>query len=365
LKIGFDAKRAFQNKTGLGNYSRSVISSIANIRKQDQLYLITPHVNTKNFNFKSNNAQVIQPPLISNKSYWRFRGVNTKLNELEIDIYHGLSNEIPYGIKSKSIVTIHDLLFLKYPEFYNYLDRKIYHFKSKLACENANAIIATSQQTKKDIIDFFNIPEEKIHVIYQTCQSEFVTKWNDNTLEKSAKNEIKSPFILYVGSIEERKNLIFLLKALKSTHEEIRLICVGKKGIYYKQVSQFILKHKLEQRVSFLNINDTKTLSILYQKSRALVYPSIDEGFGIPIIEAMYSKTPVITSNQAIFQEIGGKNSYYFEAGQVESLIEKILEVWTDSQERENKIKVNFKYVQKFNANTQAKQIINLYQELI
>tara|TARA_Y100001968_G_scaffold332914_1_gene393029 strand:+ start:571 stop:1668 length:1098 start_codon:yes stop_codon:yes gene_type:complete len=365
VKIGFDAKRAFHNTTGLGNYSRSIISSVAKIRKQDQLYLITPSVNFKQFNLKNDNTHIIQPPLFSNGIYWRFKGVNKQLEKFKIDIYHGLSNEIPYGIKLKSIVTIHDLLFLKYPEFYNYIDHKIYHFKSKLACKNANAIIATSQQTKNDIIHFFNIKEDKIHVIYQTCQSEFIQTSNKIILPDNISNAVKNPFILYVGSIEERKNLIFLLQALSKTNKEIKLICVGKKGNYYKQVARFISEKKLNNRVTFLNIYDTKILSTLYQKSRALIYPSIDEGFGIPIIEAMYSKTPVITSNQSIFQEIGGKNSYYFEKGQVDSLVEKILEIWHDSKERDNKITLNFKYVQKFNANTQANQIINLYQKLM
>ena len=159
MKIGFDAKRAFHNKTGLGNYSRSVIQSIAKIRNNDQLYLMTPSLNKQNFNIKNTNINIVQPSLYINKTYWRLKGMNKQLNNTPIDIYHGLSNELPYGITVKSVVTIHDLLFLKYPQFYNYFDRNIYHIKSKIACQSANKIIATSQQTKNDIIRFFNIKE--------------------------------------------------------------------------------------------------------------------------------------------------------------------------------------------------------------
>ena len=116
---------------------------------------------------------------------------------------------------------------------------------------------------------------------------------------------------------------------------------------------------------SYWERNQQCSLKDLYRKSRALIYPSIDEGFGIPIIEAMYSKIPVITSNKAIFKEIGGKNSYYFEEANLESLIEKISEVWTDSKKRDDKIEKNFQYVQKFNDNTQVQKIIEIYKSLI
>ena len=359
MKIGFDAKRAFHNKTGLGNYSRSIIRSVSKIRKKDQIYLITPSSKTDNLNISNHNIHIVTPPFLSNKKYWRFKSVNKQLEKIGIDIYHGLSNELPYNINCKSIVTIHDLLFLKYPNFYNYIDRKIYYLKSKIACQQANAIIATSEQTKKDIINLLKIKEDKIHVIYQTCQPEFIHYKAHKTIN------IKEPYILYVGSIEERKNLIFLLQAIKEMNQEIKLVCIGRKYKYYKKVQKFIQRHKLTQRVSFLNIDDTNILAELYRKSRALIYPSIDEGFGIPIIEAMYSKIPVITSNKAIFKEIGGVHSYYFEEANVESLIEKILEVWTDSKQRDDKIEKNFQYVQKFNENTHVQKIIEIYKSLI
>ena len=360
MKIAFDAKRAFHNNTGLGNYSRSVIRAVADIRDQDQIYLITPKLNADNFKISNHNIKIITPPFFSNRQYWRFKGINNQLKKIGIDIYHGLSNEIPYNIKCKSVVTIHDLLFLKYPNFYNYIDRKVYYLKSKIACQQASAIIATSEQTKKDIIDFFKIKDDKIHVIYQTCQPEFI-----HYKKQKNSNNITEPYILYVGSIEERKNLIFLLKALKRMDQEIKLFCVGRKHTYYKKVQNFIRKHNLSKRVSFLDVTDTKILADLYRNSRALIYPSIDEGFGIPIIEGMYSKTPVITSNKAIFKEIGGKESYYFEEGNIDSLIEKISETWQDSKIREEKIEKNFQYVQGFNNEIQSKKIIKIYTKLM
>ena len=364
MKIAFDSKRAFNNLTGLGNYSRSVINSIASIRKNDELYLATPKLNPQIFKPKNNNIKILQPSIFHNSYYWRFRGVNKKLNDLNIDIYHGLSNEIPYKIQIKSIVTIHDLLFLKYPSFYNYIDRKIYHIKSKLACENADKIIATSQQTKEDIVHYFNINPDKIKVIYQSCNPAFINYSNNSKYLEFTQTELQEPFILYVGSIEARKNLLFLLKAIKNI-KDIKLICVGRKGTYYQQVARFINENKLHNKVKFLNIQDNQKLAHIYRHSRGLVYPSLNEGFGIPIIEGMYSKIPVITSNQPIFKEIGGENSYYFAQDNLNSLIETINSIWTDSNERSKRIEKNFNYVQKFNEKAQAQNIIKLYDTIL
>ena len=361
MKIAFDAKRAFHNKTGLGNYSRSVINTISNTLKSDQIYLFTPSVNN-NFKIPNHNTNIVTPSIISNKIYWRFKGINRQLEKLNIDIYHGLSNEIPHGINTKSIVTIHDLLFLKYPNYYNFIDRKIYYLKSKFACKKASHIIATSKQTKEDIIRFFKIKESKIHVIYQSCDDEFIYPSNHEIKDKILKKQTNKPYILYVGRIEERKNLLFLLKAMNKTQKEVHLICVGNKTKYYKKIHQYISINKLQNRITFMNVNNTKTLSFLYRKSRGLVFPSLDEGFGIPIIEGMYSKIPVVTSNKAIFKEIGGESSYYFQENNIDSLVQKISEIWIDSSERKKRIQLNLKYVQKFSSQQQVEKIIDIYK---
>lgn len=364
MKIGFDAKRAFHNLTGLGNYSRSVINSISDTQPESQLYLFTPSIKRNIFNPNNQNIQTIEPRKFINKNYWRLKGVNRKLENLNINIFHGLSNEIPFGINKKSVVTIHDLLFLKYPKYYNFFDRKIYTFKSKYACEKSSQIIATSNQTKQDIVNYFNVDEKKIKVIYQSCHSDFIKCEENARLIYEFKDELRDPYILYVGSIEERKNLLFLLQAL--THmKDIKLICVGKKTKYYSKVQEFIFKNNLINRVSFLNIKDNRKLSLIYQKSRGLIFPSIDEGFGIPIIEAMYSKVPVITSNRSIFKEIAGTNSYFFEQNKLDSLIEEINKIWYDSKDRDDRIKLNLNYVQRFNEKKQATEIIELYKKLI
>ncbi|RPG57947.1 MAG: glycosyltransferase family 1 protein [Flavobacteriales bacterium TMED191] len=360
MKIGFDAKRAFNNSTGLGNYSRSVIDSVTEHNQKDQFHLFTTNTNDNIFNINRPNTHIIKPTKGTNKNYWRFKSINNDINKLNIDLFHGLSNELPYGISIKSIVTIHDLLFLKYPQFYNIIDRNIYNFKSKYACEKAIKIIAISKQTKEDIINYYNINPKKIDVIYQSCHRDYINLNKKVQIDSQLKNQISKPYILFVGGAEKRKNLQFLLKAVKKI-DDIKLICVGKLN---KKIKNFIKQNNLEHRVTFLTINCTKILAEIYKRSQGLIYPSIDEGFGIPIIEAMYCSVPVVISDNQIFKEIGGEHAYYFKQNQLESLIQQIKKITIESDERRIRIEKNLNYVKKFNEHSQAKKLSDLYHNL-
>ena len=213
MKIGFEAKRAFTNGTGLGHYSRTLITSLATYFAEHDFYLFTPK-KTSLFNTTSfKNIQTITPKhfLASVfRSAWRSSWVKKDLVKLDIDIYHGLSHEIPFGIQNtsvKSVVTMHDLIFERYPEQYNPIDIKIYRKKFKYACKNANHIIAISHQTKNDLIDFYKVPFEKISVCYQSCNPAFGIEVSEQEKKRVQQlYQLPDKFFLYVGSIIERKN---------------------------------------------------------------------------------------------------------------------------------------------------------------
>src|SRR5690606_15730212 len=189
LKIGFDAKRAFLNTTGLGNYSRSLIMALSQFFPDNAYFLYTPKTKfprlTGHFQAQK-NIQIRQPaavPLF--RSMWRTKCITGGLKTDELDIYHGLSHELPLGIQKtgiKSVVTIHDLILFGYPEYYKLADRKIYEAKFRYACKHADAIIAVSEQTKRDLQTFLQVPGEKIEVIYQSCNPAFSEPWEEEAL---------------------------------------------------------------------------------------------------------------------------------------------------------------------------------------
>jgi glycosyltransferase involved in cell wall biosynthesis len=373
MRIGFDAKRAFLNNTGLGNYSRDTIRVLSHYFPSNKYFLYTPKDKDNNrlsFLKDSKNTFVRTPQSLINKalkSYWRSKSIVRDLFTNQIDIYHGLSHELPLGIEKKNIktvVTIHDLIFIRYPHLFKLIDRKIYYKKFKSACQRADKIIAVSQQTKQDIIDFFFIPEDKIEVVYQGCNSIFQKEIKANKKQEILnKYNLPSNYLLNVGSIEERKNLLTLLKTLKELPNQ-KLVVIGNGKTYKIKCLRFIAEHNLSDRVLLLTGLDLEEMAAIYQSADILIYPSIFEGFGIPILEALFSKTPVITSKGGCFSEAGGPESKYINPLSVDEMKAAILDIQNSTDLQEKITTKGFEYAQNFTDDKIAKNIMQVYTEL-
>jgi glycosyltransferase involved in cell wall biosynthesis len=245
MNIGFDAKRIFHNRTGLGNYGRTLVNCLCEQFPENKYFLYNPKKGIE-YKIKHTNSTEIIPNSMLGKffpSLWRSNLMSSDIQK-RVDIFHGLTNELPIGLenkKVKKIVTIHDLIFEIYPEQYNSFDKYMYHQKFKYACQQADKIIATSQITKKDIIQYYKIKEEKIDVIYQTCDEKYKNKAN-----LSLQNEVRTryhlpqQYLLSVGSVVERKNLINTCNAFSQIqNSEIPLVIVGNGDQYKEAVKQF------------------------------------------------------------------------------------------------------------------------------
>ena len=368
MKIGFDAKRAFNNRSGLGNYSRDVIRAM--IQKQsDELFLFTTKTDDALFNPKG--ATVVLPQKKLEKifrSYWRTFEISKKIEELKLDIFHGLSNEIPFGIKSpaKTLITVHDLIFKRFPQWYPYFDRIIYDKKIKYGVNSADKIIAVSQQTKRDIIDFYHVDESKIEVVYQTCNDIFKKKTSPATIKKVRKKyNLPAYFLLYVGTIEPRKNALNIVKAIHRYKIDIPLVLIGRSTPYADKIKRYIRKNGLENQVMIFHNVATYELPVFYQEAEIFIYPSIFEGFGIPIIEALYSGTPVITTKYGCFVEAGGKFSKYIDPENVEELGEAVKSIINNRDIRSEMIRKGLAYVKKFDAEKVTQDLYKVYLSLL
>ena len=357
LKIGIDAKRAFTNYSGLGNYSRDVINSLCKFKSLD-VHLFTTKKNISYYK-KPENSKIHIPKNYLLKSYWRLFGLNKIIQKENLQIFHGLSNEIPLGLneKIKSVVTIHDVIFKKYPQFYNSFDRFIYSLKTYYSCKKSDKIITVSKQTKEDLIKHFKINPEKIEVIYQSCHIAFKTPLKNINISK--KYKLPKDYILFVGTIEKRKNLKFLLNAIKD-NPSINLVCVGEKKSYYRHILNFLHNEKINNKIFFLEVKSVNDLSDIYKKAKFLVYPSFYEGFGIPIIESLFSEIPVITLDKPIFRETGGDYCTYVK----NSLeLKKIIAKFWEMKTIKNKNSKN--WIKKYDSSKQADQIIRIYNEIL
>lgn len=373
MRIGFDAKRAFYNNTGLGNYARDTIRILSKYYSDNDYFLYTPKLiqNSRlSFLHERDNCHTRVPfSFVGNlfKKYWRSKNIVKDLLQDEIDIYHGVSHEIPLGIektKIKSVVSIHDLIFIRYPHLFSTIDRKIYHNKFLSACKRADKIIAISQQTKSDIIEFLNIPESKIEVIYQGCNKIFQSPVSPQS-SKEVRNKYKLPknYLLNVGTIEERKNLLTILKSIQKLNNQ-HLVVIGDGKTYKNKCLNYIRQNNLQERVHFIHNISLKEMSIIYQNSDMMLYPSLFEGFGIPILEALFSKTPVITTNGGCFSESAGKHSIYINPLSEEELRQAIIKLQSDKNLRKKMVEKGYQYAQKFTDDKVAKHLLKIYENL-
>lgn len=372
MKIGFDAKRAFNNSTGLGNYSRWILRSFASQYPEHELYLFAPESNTDFFGIEDlyQNVNIITPDSPLGKlfpSLWRTYSIANICNELELDIYHGLSNELPVGINQfngKKVVTIHDLIFLRYPGYYNNIDKYIYKKKFQYSCQNANHIVAASQQTAADVSTYFNTETSKISVLYQNCDVRFRQSKADKYSidEVFKKYHIHSNYILTVGTIESRKNQLSLLKAFHQANiEHIQLVIVGKRTSYADELDAYISEWSLSDKVKVINDASFDDLPILYQSAVAFAYVSEFEGFGIPLLEAMNSQIPILSASTSSLNEVAGNAAIYCHPHDIVDMAIQLKTIVNDESTRKQLIINAKKQLEKFDNSKLMEQLLNIY----
>ncbi len=373
--IGFDAKRIVRNGTGLGSYGRTLVNDLA--QRQDlALRLYAPDKGRDDL-----RSQIVERPNVSfcyphfsssihlPSSWWRMKGVVTDLQRDGVQLYHGLSGELPIGIRKsgiRSVVTIHDLIFLRHPEFYNWVDTKIYAWKFRQTLREADHVIAISECTKRDILYYGDIDEQKISIVYQSFAPRFSVEVSEEqrTQVRSA-YQLPQRYILNVGSIETRKNILQAVQALPLLPDDVALVMVGRHTPYTDQVLQYVREHHLEERVRVLHGVPDEHLPMLYALAESFVYPSVYEGFGIPIIEAISCGLPVVACSGSCLEEAGGPDSLYVQPGNVEAMAAAIRLTLVGAEGRELRIENSKKYIRRFSGCNVADQVVNVYQSLL
>ena len=260
MRISYDAKRIFHNNTGLGNYGREVIRILHQKSNIEHFFLF----NTKKSDLKNglpkDKVSIVYPKGWFWKklpSLWRIFGISKQIVLDNPHIYHGLSGEIPVGLSKEiiSVVSIHDLIFLSHPHYYNPFDRLIYRLKFKYAAKRADLVVAISEQTKRDIIKYLRVKEDKIRVIYQGCNAAYKVQYSSQEKERIAKKyTLPSEFVLNVGTIQERKNVLTLVKAIHKT--DLHLVVIGSEKQYAKKVHKYVDDNELARLERFVYLNE-------------------------------------------------------------------------------------------------------------
>ncbi len=376
LRIGFDAKRLFTNRTGLGNYSRTLLANLGDYFPDTTYVLYSPSMPDEQIakQFTQAPYEVVLPGKGRSKSWWRRFGISRRLKADRIQVYHGLSNELPSGIREQGIpavVTVHDLIFKIYPQTYTWWDRQIYDRKFKVACQQADRIIAISQSTKKDIVNYYRIDPGRIEVMYQACDPLFYREPLEEVEAMTVLESYGIPdrYFLYVGSIIPRKNLLTLVKAIEQLpiNDRLPLVVVGRGGSYKKQVAQYVAENGLIDWIIWQDqVLSTHDLKAIYEQASAFIYPSLYEGFGIPVIEALLSNTPVITSKTSSLPEAGGAYAHLIDPLDTEVLAATLAGIIADPSGSASRVKLGHSYAsEQFSPEKTSASVMQLYQELL
>lgn len=337
MKIAYDAKRYFHNHRGLGNYSRDVVRLIQTFAPDWEIELVD----------KTGLSR-------------------TCMRVPSCDIYHGLSGELPLALHRhyKTVVTMHDAIFVRYPELYSPTYRWLFTQKVQYACRVADLIIAISEQTKRDLISFFHADEKKIRVVYQGCNNRFREPISAEQIEQVIRtHNLPDRYLLDVGAIEPRKNLKSLIYAMEKAQIKIPLVAIGKQSKYADECARLasalgvnlILKHN----IPFADF------PAIYKGAEVFCYPSVFEGFGIPILEAMCVGTPVLTSTGSCFAETGGEAALYADPHNPTEIGQQLHRILTDETLQRQMVEKGYKQAAVFADDKVATNLIAAYQSVL
>jgi len=258
------------------------------------------------------------------------------------DVYHAPHYVLPVAVRCRSVVTIHDCIHLMFPQ---YLPNRAAHAYARgamwSAARRSDRILTVSEASKRDILHFFNVPPEKISVVYNAIDERFWIEPPEEEVERVRERfQLHQRFVLYVGGIKPHKNLVRLIEAFaelrKGEFEELKLLIIGDEISKAPALRRAVHIHKLHKHVRFLGFLPDETLAALYRLAAVFVFPSLYEGFGLPPLEAMASGTPVVTSNVSSLPEVAGDAAVLVDPYDPHAIADGIYRVLTDEQLRKD-----------------------------
>jgi glycosyltransferase involved in cell wall biosynthesis len=350
MKVGFDAKRYFHNFSGLGNYSRQLISDLS--RYQSNIEIVLFNVKKVSSNFRVFHKSKINP-------LWRSIGIGKSVKNSGVNLFHGLSNEIPLDIPKNTgkIVTIHDVIYKEFPNYYPKIDREIYHLKTKWSLKVADKIIVTSNTTRDNILKYYSVDESKLLTVYQAVDPALYE------IKKTNSGEV-GQYFFYHSTFNHRKNHINLVRAFGLTCKQHNwnLVLCGAKGNAFEETIKEIENLGLESRVAVKTNVKNEELFQLLANSSCFVYPSFQEGFGIPLMEAAVLNLPMIVSDIQIFRELTNNSGNYFNPNSTHELSKWMLQISSNV----NDYKQDYSEIlKKINPQFISNQLYNIYSELL
>jgi glycosyltransferase involved in cell wall biosynthesis len=372
MRVGINVSKFLDVNTGVGRYTSNLCKSILKTDGKNDYFLYSPG--------RMDNT------IIADRTRIRIKKTGTTLqnNTLRIlweqvalpfdslndrlDLFHYTDHALSRLQRTRPIIiTVHDIAYIRFPWLLN-KSRQIYKkYILKTSIKKADIIIADSYSTKRDIVEFFRIKEEKIKVVYLGVESRFCPV--SNVEEYRLRNNLPSKMVLNVGTLEPRKNVVALIKAFKELKgrglKDYKLVIAGDKGWLYKRIFDEVKSNGLQKEVLFLGIVEDEDLPMLYNCADIFVYPSLYEGFGLPPLEAMACGIPVITSNTSSLPEVIGNAGIMVDTDDINALCEAMYNVLKDKELWHQMSNKGLERAKLFSWEETAKKVLEIYNEVL
>ena len=370
MHIAIDGYEANSDKlVGVGTWASEIIKHLYKIDSQNEYTIFLPALpanlpkQRENWHYK----------VIPSKGFWTFTSLPFGIwTTPDIDVFFSPTHYIPRFVNTRRIVSIMDLSYLHYPRLFRQKDRYQLKNWTKYSIKNAAKIITISHFTKSEIIKYYSIPEEKIVVAYPGLNETYHNPKSQNpSVDIKSKYHILGDYILFVGTIQPRKNISRLLDAYvlavnKCGNETIKLILVGKKGWLYEEIFQKAKKLNMSNKIIFLDFVPDSDMPYLYKNAAAFILPSLYEGFGIPVIEALSSGVPTVISDTTSLPEVGSDASIYIDPENIDSIKDGIIKAITLTPvKKAEMVKRGYRQASKFSWTNSAKIVLNTFKGII
>lgn len=368
MRIAFDAYHALFQSGGIARYARGLISAISQIRTNDHLTLFYNRFCEKGKPWRPSNGnsrikQVFIPRRLLQGSWETLKWPSAEFFCGSIDLFHGLHFVLPPARSARRILTVHDLTYLKSPEYFfnQKLNNHGYHRELPLGLKRADVVIAVSQKTQEDLVELMKFPEERIRVIHEGVDSHFFNHVEGKEASAiRALYDLSIPYIVFlVGTPEPRKNLMKTVTAVRQAAPHLKLVLIGP-----QQPLKSLLNDDFHN-IKFTGIVQEEHLPALLSGAQISLYPSLYEGFGLPVLESMACGVPVITSSRGALPEVAGDAALLVDPEDVGGIASAITELINDDK-LQNRLKIfGRQRAAKFTWEKAAEKTLSLYQELV
>jgi glycosyltransferase involved in cell wall biosynthesis len=362
-KIGIDGIPLASAKTGIGHYTLELSRALAAIDPDDEFQLISPIPLVSEDHLPRNLRKVEAPK----RKLWWVAGLPLYIRRSSLALFHGTNYDIPLWSPCPTVVSIHDLSLLLYPQTHlKHLVRRA-RYRLPLMARNATRIITATEHVKKEVAEHLHIDPAKIVVTPYAPRTDFRPMPRSETEATRRRLGVEDVFILFVGTIEPRKNLITLLRAFAETqmNTDLRpqLVIAGQEGWLMGEMLSYIEREGLKERIRFTGYITDEDLRALYSSCAVCVYPSLYEGFGFPPLEAMACGSPVIAADVPSLHETVGKAALLVPPTDVQQLARALVEMLGDEQKRAYFSRAGLEWAAQFTWERTAQLTLEVYRD--